>query len=400
MRVSIGLVAAILPFCALGFTAQCGEPAKQHSAIDATVLGEFRIAAGAANPLMLPVSFADRRILAVLDTGSSVTVFDAALRPLLGTPSGFRRTITPNGERRIERFPAPELGIGRLRVGAGQNTVACSDLRTLREFCGKDIRLVIGMDVLKGRVVRIDRLSGKLSFLRQPPLEAAGAIPVKYFGGTPWVVGTVGTADSSWFQVDTGCCGDYCLGSLSKELFDNLRSRRSLVLLPGGGAATLSGTTAVRLGQLTLPLFISNYTCRSAIFAEESYCSLGLAFIYRYTVTLDFVNDRVYLDVATDPFSAFGLQTAWRHQELVVSSVVKGGRAERLGILEGDVITSLNGIAASEAEEQRLREEVDAIGKPHVLLIRRGHKPIEMSLAPLFTPLRASPMQTPVRVTR
>ncbi|HWE35471.1 MAG TPA: retropepsin-like aspartic protease, partial [Isosphaeraceae bacterium] len=138
------------------------------------VLERFRVAKG-GDLLLVPVRFAGRDRLFVVDTGNTLTTFDESLP--LGVPRTVVESITPQGRVPVRIYDSPSAEVGRLPLQVPY--VIGADLGWMREISGYRIDGVLGMDFLRRFVVHIDFDRGELLLLKAVPRDAGEAIALR-----------------------------------------------------------------------------------------------------------------------------------------------------------------------------------------------------------------------------
>jgi len=108
--------------------------------------------------------------------------------------------------------------------------------------------------------------------------------------------------------------------------------------------------------------------------------SIGLDYLARFQVTLDFARNQMYLKPsksfhAAYPDAASGLALMWRKGQVMVRYVSKNSPAERAGIVEGDIVVAVNATPASGQTLGRLRKELmGEHGTEVSVSLRRGEQ--------------------------
>jgi len=203
----------------------------------------------------------------VVDTGSSGTLLDESLERKLGKRVG---TLSMQGWGKTTERPmyaAPPLYLGGARLITGSNIVTV-DFKTFPSAGGRPIMGILGIDCLKHYCIQLDFEAGKMRFLKPDGINGARlgkAYPITYDEGRPWVLhnGLVEGA-GAYTLVDTGYQTDGAVQDLS---FENTyvservwEGRRYTELVLGNGGYVL-----------------------------------GLRFLARHLVTLDFPSGVMYL---------------------------------------------------------------------------------------------------------
>src|SRR4029077_5969727 len=117
-------------------------------------------------------------------------------------------------------FQLPELRIGKIRIPAGKEA-SCHDLAWFRLAFNKDVRGILGMNVLNAHVVRIDFDAGKLMILKQADDKPADAVFPRSYSATnmPMIETKFLTGDVLNFKIDLGMDN---VGQVDSKLFDEL----------------------------------------------------------------------------------------------------------------------------------------------------------------------------------
>ena len=116
-------------------------------------------------PIIIPVTIGDHSYPFLVDTGSTSSVFDVSLSPLLGDQIEHRIISTPVGPREFPFAKTKTASVGKL-TWSGDSAVMLHDLSPLREALGLDIRGCLGMDFLSQFVVCLDFDQGQMTLLR------------------------------------------------------------------------------------------------------------------------------------------------------------------------------------------------------------------------------------------
>jgi hypothetical protein len=260
------------------------------------VLEQFPVAKG-GDRLLVPVRFAGRDRLFVLDTGCAVTTFDESLP--LGESQGTRVAKTGQGDACVRVYETPQASLGRFSLDVP--FVFGADLRRTREASHAPIEGILGMDFLWKHIIHIDFQQNELSFLESLPDLSGPAITIwRNEGGIPEIVAKLDEENPLYFLIDTGMVGPMVgsiEGSRMKDLVDRGRARE----MGTGRVLTPFGTANVKVSELD-KFRLNNFTIRGAVFMElENVEGLGLAFWSRFDVTLDFPRGKLYLSPAKTP---------------------------------------------------------------------------------------------------
>jgi len=258
--------------------------------------------AGRGNWIFVTVRLADGKALPfVLDTGAFSTLFDKSLEPQLGRriDSGTLRVF--GAPHRMNQYEAPALYLGRTPLMMTGPYIFTDNLKHLSNYAGRPVLGMIGMDILTHYCVQFDFEANKVRFLDDQHSNTSD-------WGTPFHLIDVGDgcfainqnltgAEGTGSLIDAGCTYD---GWLVPDLFRQWTNRDSppmdgRVRFPN---AILGGAvyTNVNLDGLQAKLFASG----------DSHLKLngiGLSFLSRNLVTLDFPHKTLYLKrVSMGPF--------------------------------------------------------------------------------------------------
>ena len=209
------------------------------------LLQGFKIGRGTPPTLLtVPVRIKGKNYAFIVDTGSSITVYDSSMRRLLGEPIDVQTAHTGAGTTQFETFHAPEAFLGAIGLPT-DGPVGCSDLASVRQAVktstGEDIYGLLGMDVLRKLVVQLDFDAGNLAILepgKSQSKEWGEALPLQFQGkGVPTVRVMLPDGTAARFIIDTG---DASMGDLRGEIFQELSDAGHLKI--GGETSFATGS--------------------------------------------------------------------------------------------------------------------------------------------------------------
>jgi hypothetical protein len=354
-----------------------GDP--KPAAEDANVLARFPVASD-GDGLLLPVTFKGKTYRFVLDTGSTYNCFDPTL-PLGGT--GEASTMeTHAGTTPIRTIAAPDATLGPFSLRT-REPAAVVDLDRIRQVSGLDIRGVVGMAFLRRQVVRLDPDRREVLFLKSAGRDGGEAFPLAYEDNTPTINIELPGWGREWFCVDTGDVGREA-GNLTTPLADGLVKTGLADVVGKSHYESLGGTLrrrafclkSLRLGEIASP---------HVLFGESRLLTLGLGFLSRFVVTIDFPNDTLYLKKGkrfSQPYSRdlSGLHILRKDGRTVVDSLDKGSAAEAAGFKAGDVLVQVGAARAEQTSMFQLRQLLAAEAKALPVTVRRGDKDAVLTL--------------------
>ncbi|HTY88650.1 MAG TPA: retropepsin-like aspartic protease [Candidatus Acidoferrum sp.] len=234
--------------------------------------------------LFIPVRVKGKERPFVLDTGAGITCVGQTLAAKLGRPVGI---VTAHhwGEdltNRLYVMPAIYLGGARLRNGTN---VMALDLKSISILCGQPIEGILGMDVLKHYCVQVDFAANKVRFLddSQGDKPAWGRAfpmgPLNDEDPRPAVAGNLFGEEGPHSIIDSGYDGAGWLMPKRYAQWTNQAAAPS--------PATAHSPDARFFGE-TYPGMRLN---REDVESD----GMGLKFLARHLVTLDFPKKTLYL---------------------------------------------------------------------------------------------------------
>jgi hypothetical protein len=217
-----------------------------------------------------------------VDTGAPVTVFNKSLEPQLGKRLGQSSFNWWDGKEESHIYAAPKLYLGSTPLPTASK-IFTSDLKRM----GPQTMGVLGMDCLQHYCIQLDFAAGKMRFLGPDRVKASAlgrAFPLTFSGvgsQRQFVRPTIRHGSliggSTNLLIDTGCNID---GLVSEGAIQGIA-----VLLP----------ECVWEGETFTNLIIA---------AVDHANVLGLSFLARHLVTLDFPNRMMYLkQTSTGPLA-------------------------------------------------------------------------------------------------
>jgi hypothetical protein len=222
----------------------------------------------------------------VVDTGSSSTLFDKSLAPKLGKSVG-KITMGHWGTREDSPvYAAPKLFLGNTQLMISGGGIATFDFKELSTSAGRPIMGLLGMDVLEHYCIQLDFAAGKMRFLdgehadKQAWGKAFPIVAVNPGDTRPGVGENLFGAHGPHSLLDSGFVG--ADGWLMPKYFQQWTNHA--VLPAKGDARSPSGV----FGGEKYPLL-------SLQVLNVEVDGIGLGFLARHLVTLDFPRQTVYL---------------------------------------------------------------------------------------------------------
>ena len=229
----------------------------------------------------------------VLDTGCPTTCIDQSLESKLGKRIQ-TKTLWAFGVRsHINVYHAPELYLGKTVLKKSGDFIVTHDCSQMSAEVGHPIMGILGMDILTNYCLQLDFNARKIRFLdyENPSKTRWGdPFPVTYIqDGCPRINDNLVGAPGVGSIIDTGCSYD---GWLIPQLFQQWTDE---TLPPVAGQARAPDGV---LGQESYPgLHLRGVDPRLLSTGDThiQFNGLGLHFLARHLVTLDFPEKTLYL---------------------------------------------------------------------------------------------------------
>jgi hypothetical protein len=284
---------AFLCSCATGLRESANFPATELPAAVA-----FNKEAGRGGHLIVTLRLENgEKVPLLVDTGTTVTCLDQSVEKSLGKNLGSETFWRFGAKLEAGIYASPNLYLGGTPLVTGSN-ICVLDFKPGSSDANHPIKGILGMDCLRHYCIQLDFAAGKMRFL--DPGEVNVAQPGKAFHltfsyGCPFIhhrslVG--GQGAKLLIQIDTGYNdGD---GALRSELFEQEVQTHRLQTVGGvtNAQESQSGwlSKCVWNGQTYTNLLIG-----SSGNQVDSINLIGLRFLARHLVTLDFPNHTMYL---------------------------------------------------------------------------------------------------------
>ena len=267
-----------------------------------------------------------------------------------------------------------------------------SSLRAASYVSGESIHGVLGCDFLNDYVVSIDSDRQKITFSTNPHDGSGQCAPFKRDrNGLPAItIGAEGLgleklADAE-FLIDTGAIGHPL--EFGKGLFQLLIDTGRLRVDSKISVVDFFGPTEERRGVLDR-FRLWRDAGEITVLESTRYDTniIGLSYLLQFNVVFDFPNSTLYLLPRKTPpprvvkgyFSGLGVSR--EGTEIVVTLVDPQCPASRAGIREGDIIMSVDGVAAQKLRLFSLRASLKEEGKTVRLGMLRNSKAWTVDLA-------------------
>ena len=308
--------------------------------------------------IFLPVQVGDETCNFLFDTGASFVVLDNSLEPLLGKPLSLRevqartglkfasgRIVTPNGEIALKMYPSIPMRLGRMQI-ANRFPYMLADLQSLWPFSGVKFFGILGISFLHQFRWEIDFKRGIVKgYIGAEPYMGSFTTRASLFwsaGQLPRVAVDLHGREVA-FDIDTGDNGSGRVNSENflylKEIGQVLRSHEQEVVT----VSELSSSEEFRLKYLR----VADTLYPNIILQESGQNALGLAFLKRHDIVLDFPFNMLYLKHHKDyeleqERDKSGVRIIMEDGRLKIYSIKPMQGAIVEGLKKDDVIISIN----------------------------------------------------------
>jgi hypothetical protein len=225
----------------------------------------------------------------LVDSGSPVTIFDRALRPKLGPALG----VAPvqyawSGAAMLQVHEAPRLFLSDTLLLTGPR-VWSDDLR--RVWPGRGVAGILGLDCLRHYCIQLDFADHTIRFLdpeRATGPELGHPFPLYTLVNSIFVEADLLGAGSTLYQVDTGCTVDAVMKPpLFRQAWERQKPDWAREFPSGEGRPVVeAGFPHAAFGGETYDKLIVD---------AANHNFLGLRFLARHVVTLNFPKHTIYL---------------------------------------------------------------------------------------------------------
>jgi hypothetical protein len=252
--------------------------------------------AGRGNLILTKVRLKDGKEMAfVLDSGAGITCIDESLAAKLGKSVGtvIAHNWGKNSKKKLYAAPAIYLDGARLHGG---KTVMAMDFKLLSAMCGQPVAGILGIDVLENYCVQIDFAAHKLRLLDDSRADKSAwgrAFPIVALNDQdprPAVAGNLLGEDSPHSLIDSGYDG---AGWLMPKRYQQWTNQ----------TAALPAIAHSPDGRFFGEVYPDLKLVRENVESD----GLGVQFLVRHLVTLDFPEHTLYLkQTSTGPLPDVG----------------------------------------------------------------------------------------------
>jgi len=370
-------------------------------AMPANKVADFSIAGGAAqttvpfqlinNHIYADVAVNGKPFTFIFDTGGVNLVTPHTAQALgLSTEGHMQGNGAGEGHMDISLTKVKSLDIGAATVKDQVFPVAPID--QLSDVEGFPQQGMVGFETFRRFVTRVDYGNRTITLIDPKKFDAKDAgtgIPFVFYGNGIAVDGTYAGHKGS-FTVDTGSRVSLTLnGPFATKNGISAEGAKSVRGVTGWGIGGPSHAIVMRGAPLTIGPFTIAHpvaeisTDRGGAFTDASLAgNIGAGVLKRYVVTLDYEHATMYLKpIATevadiDTFDRAGLWLNADPAGFKVIDVTATAPAEAAGLKAGDIITAVDGKAATGLKVYELRRQLrdEAAGTVVTFAVKRGNE--------------------------
>jgi hypothetical protein len=305
----------------------------------------------------------------LLDLGLPYSVIDQSIATQLG--------LAPAGQiRRSTRYLGSEFSLVRIpslllrEVEFKDRVFLVTNMIPPSANVQLPIHGVIGNDLFTQDVVQLDMAAEQLRLFSPKAFSPGGdakKIMLQYQDERLMVPASVDGVDS-WLEL-TSACGDSVMFAANSPTAQAL-AQRTTAGMDGVSLGLMYGIPErlLRIGALSLDgLVVPSPLAHLVQFPADNPLSrrpagwLGTGILRRFTVSLDFTQNALYLEPLANPagpdcYNATGLYVIKNGGEVIVQQVIKGSPADKAGIMPGDKLAGIHGYPAEQVLFDRLYE--------------------------------------------
>jgi hypothetical protein len=226
----------------------------------------------------------------LVDTGAAITCFDKSLEPKLGNSLGTVTALHFGVAHGASLYAAPRLWLGNTVLAMNGTTVIAYDFKQMSPSGGTLYVGILGMPALQNYCIQLDFAAHRIRFLAEHEADKKAwgkPFPLQGLGdGCVAINENLVSAEGSGSLIDTGCPWD---GWLTPACFQRWTNQPPLQAYPKAG---------FHYGEMGREMYPGIELAEQLPVGDDSHIKIneiGLRFLARHRVTLDFPNHTMYL---------------------------------------------------------------------------------------------------------
>jgi hypothetical protein len=339
----------------------------------------------------------------LFDSGAGTALLDSALAARLfeDRPFGQIDATGAGGTARMQVLDNQSINVGGLRIDSVNFLV--KNLEDLSAMVGRHIDGIIGYDLLKKYVTRIDldrrtlSLYGDIQNLKEekgPPLAFKYSPEISFLPRISCSFTTLaGQHYTGWFFMDSGAGLTTLLNTPFVNAHHLLTTSGKTMQLKTVGMTGASDRYVARVkdfdfcGYVFTDVPVSLSQVSAGVSSMENYAGLlGNEFLFRFNMTFDYAHDAIYLQrnnyyAVPFDFPMCGFTVKLEHGNVYIAAIAPDAPEKAQGLSIGDQVIGVNG--KTNFSIAQIRELLQQPGKI-VLKVRQGNaeKTFEIRLYP------------------
>ena len=328
--------------------------------------------------ILLPVNIREKTYSFLFDTGATLTAVAKTIEPHLGIPISMQQTATTSsGSMTVPLYNPIDIKLGNFNLKTN-HPIMMLDLDFLGKALGCKFDGMMAMNFIHKHGWILDFEERKIE-LFQPgfPIEHDKYDAVVDLIPTPVGVGAIVVEmgkEKLPFIIDTGDTGS---GRVTTDLLELLIEKNFVSDISSDDSVGASGIYSQRRARVG-SFKIGSLQYSGLLMSESRQNALGLGFLRRHRVILDYPNKKLYLkkgflSFVPDRQDKSGLKLINDNGELVIALIDDRGPASEAGIQKGDIIKKVNDNVVSGFDLSNIRKLLQGDdGEKITVTISRG----------------------------
>ena len=333
--------------------------------------------------ILLPVNIREKTYSFLFDTGATLTAVAKTIEPHLGIPLSFEQTATTSpGSMTVPLYNPIDIRLGNSNLKTN-HPIMMLDLDFIGKALGCKFDGIIAMSFIHkhGWHLNFDErnieiIRPNFSFDRVPYDAVIDLIP------TPAGVGAIFVeigGEKLPFIIDTGDTGS---GRVTTKLLEFMIKKNLVSDIASDNSVGISGIHSQRRARIA-NLKIGSLQYNGLLMSESPQNALGLGFLKRHRVILDYPNKKLFLkkgllSFTRDREDKSGIKLINDNGVLVIALIDDRGPAAAAGLQKGDIIKRVNDSEVSGSDLSNIRSLFRGDdGEKITLTISRGEDKLQ-----------------------